>query len=34
MLGNPEQEIVDIQTAARLGYKAAQNLLKTKGIEW
>jgi tetratricopeptide (TPR) repeat protein len=33
-LGNNMQAIEDLKTAARLGYQAAQNTLKSKGIGW
>jgi tetratricopeptide (TPR) repeat protein len=34
MMGNHEQEIIDIQAAARLGLKTAQTILQSKEIEW
>lgn len=33
-LGNTGQAIEDLKTAARLGYKDAQNTLRSKGMEW
>jgi tetratricopeptide (TPR) repeat protein len=33
-LGNTNQAIEDLKTAARLGYKGAQNALRSKGMEW
>jgi len=33
-LGNDALAMEDLKTAARLGYKDAQNVLKGKGIEW
>ena len=33
-LGNREQAIDDIRTAARLGYEGARNFLRSQGIGW
>ena len=34
LLGDTYKAVEDIRKAARLGDKAAQNFLKTQGIEW
>jgi tetratricopeptide (TPR) repeat protein len=33
-MGSYNDAVVDLKTAARLGNKHAQNLLKSKSIEW